>query len=202
MEQFNILARELTNSFEFAWNAISNTPISLLLILLAPALFTAVVFYHWLYSEKSSFKEWEKLKILLDLAENNQLLPSSRVLVVDDDPDFLNIAKNIFNTKGITVITAANGMDALNILNEDPFHHIDAVVTDLNMPHMEGKELFQRNNGLHPFLMVSGEEEKNLDSNVLSFCDAYMDKKKTQEEIVRATNSAINNWIEKGKKAA
>ena len=50
--------------------------------------------------------------------------------------------------------------------------------------------------------MVSGEEEKNLDSNVLSFCDAYMDKKETQEEIVRATNSAINNWIEKGKKAA
>lgn len=202
MEQLNILAGEIASSLEFAWNAVSNTPISLTLILLAPAIFTMVVFYHWIYNEKSSFKEWDKLKILLDLADNNQLLPSSRVLVVDDDPNFLEIAKNIFQKKGVTVITAKNGTDALNILNEDPFHHIDAVVTDLNMPKMAGIELFQRNLGGYPFLMVSAESEKNLDSNVLSFCDAYMDKKKTKQEIYKATNAAINNWIEKGKKSA
>jgi CheY-like chemotaxis protein len=60
---------------------------------------------------------------------------------------------------GCEVVTAASGLDALERLSENA--NIDILVTDLNMPGMDGYELAQRAAATRPGLqviMLSGRE--------------------------------------------
>ncbi len=60
------------------------------------------------------------------------------VLIVEDSMFFLNIEKSYFEAAGYHVITAINGKDAQEKLAA---HHVDVVVTDLDMPYCNGFEL-------------------------------------------------------------
>lgn len=62
-----------------------------------------------------------------------------QVLIVDDEPELLLSIKSGFEHAGhFRVLTAANGRDALDLLDRNK---IDLVVTDLRMPVMDGIEL-------------------------------------------------------------
>ena len=64
------------------------------------------------------------------------------VLAVDDEEKMLEILEEILELCGCTVVTARNGEEALKVLEDsDP---PDAIVLDLRMPVMDGRELFQR----------------------------------------------------------
>ncbi len=57
------------------------------------------------------------------------------VLVVDDDPNSLDIASTLLRHYGATVFTAVNGHEALAVLSEVQPHFI---ISDLSMPVMDG----------------------------------------------------------------
>ena len=80
------------------------------------------------------------------------------VLVVDDDPLVLEVTADMLKDLGCAVVTAASGMDALERLSENA--NIEILVTDLNMPGMDGYELVQRAAVIRPGLQVllSGRE--------------------------------------------
>lgn len=61
-----------------------------------------------------------------------------RVLFVDDNRDFLEIAALALKKAGYDVTTAEDGSEAINKYNESPF---DAVVTDVMIPNLNGHEL-------------------------------------------------------------
>ena len=61
-----------------------------------------------------------------------------KILVVDDEPDILNLLDNLFTHKGFSVTTINNGELALKLLKRDEF---GVVLTDLKMPGMSGIEL-------------------------------------------------------------
>jgi DNA-binding NtrC family response regulator len=61
-----------------------------------------------------------------------------RVLVVDDEADIRAGLKKLIATLGATVETAADGLEALEVLDR---LHPDLVLTDLMMPRMTGAEL-------------------------------------------------------------
>jgi len=66
------------------------------------------------------------------------------VLIVDDSENAastLEIA--LLGIPGLSVTLASSGFEALNIL-ERPGPEIQAIVTDLNMPRMDGYELIRR----------------------------------------------------------
>lgn len=63
------------------------------------------------------------------------------ILFVDDEETILDIVREFFQYKGYTVITAGNGLEALEILKSNK---IDCCVTDINMPEMDGLELAER----------------------------------------------------------
>ncbi len=65
---------------------------------------------------------------------------SSTILVVDDSAMVRKFASISLSMQGFTVITAQDGMDALEKL---PDQIVDLVITDLNMPHMDGFELIR-----------------------------------------------------------
>jgi two-component system cell cycle sensor histidine kinase/response regulator CckA len=64
-----------------------------------------------------------------------------RVLVVDDEPGNLEVLKRIFR-KTNEVLTALTGLDALAILEREG-NRVDAIITDINMPDMNGVDFFK-----------------------------------------------------------
>jgi CheY-like chemotaxis protein len=64
--------------------------------------------------------------------------PATRsVLVVDDEPAILKLVSAMLSGEGFAVETAANGQEALTKLHD---HVPDAIVLDLRMPVMSGRE--------------------------------------------------------------
>ncbi|NUQ01440.1 MAG: sigma-54-dependent Fis family transcriptional regulator [Armatimonadetes bacterium] len=63
-----------------------------------------------------------------------------RILLVDDEPNLLRVVRRILHRRGAEVESAANGRDALEVL--DGFQ-ADLVLTDLMMPEMDGVQLIQ-----------------------------------------------------------
>jgi CheY-like chemotaxis protein len=62
-----------------------------------------------------------------------------QVVIVDDEPDLLlTIQAGFINNNRFQIMTAGNGLEALDILEKKP---IDLIVTDLRMPKMDGIEL-------------------------------------------------------------
>lgn len=64
----------------------------------------------------------------------------NRVLVVDDEPNQRSALSQMIALWGYETATASNGREALQKLSEFP---ADAVVTDLNMPVMDGKQFIE-----------------------------------------------------------
>lgn len=60
------------------------------------------------------------------------------ILFVDDEESILAIASEYFKQKGYQVRTAANGLEAIELLENEK---IDCCFTDINMPKMDGLEL-------------------------------------------------------------
>ncbi len=63
---------------------------------------------------------------------------SWKVLVVDDEPDSLDVVMRVLRYHGATVYTASNGAEALDIMKEvQP----TLILSDLSMPVMDGWEM-------------------------------------------------------------
>jgi two-component system cell cycle sensor histidine kinase/response regulator CckA len=92
----------------------------------------------------------------LDLQKESDLLPkgSETVLLVEDESSVRNLAYRILCQQGYTVLEAANGDEALCIVQEHIGKEIDLLLTDVVMPRMSGKELADRLKTLKPELKV------------------------------------------------
>jgi CheY-like chemotaxis protein len=75
------------------------------------------------------------------------------VLVVDDEPAIRDVAHRVLTSAGYRVITAANGQDALDIL-EDPGTSADVLLTDVVMPGMTGEAFAARIKTMRPGIRV------------------------------------------------
>lgn len=79
-----------------------------------------------------------------------------RVLLVDDEAEFLEPTAARLERRGLTCATAASGEDAIRLLGEGSF---DCVVADLRMPGMDGLQLLahvRRNNPSLPVILLTG----------------------------------------------
>lgn len=84
------------------------------------------------------------------------------ILVVDDDTDYLRLFRIFLQLEGFSVICAASGDEALSILSDSNIH---LMITDLNMPGMDGIELAKNASIIMPFMPIilhSGEISPEL----------------------------------------
>lgn len=68
---------------------------------------------------------------------------SRTVLVVDDEPDNVELARVVLRRSGYRVLTASDGVEALAVWEREAAA-IDLVVLDIVMPRMDGAETFRR----------------------------------------------------------
>ena len=78
-------------------------------------------------------------------------MKAARILVVDDELNMRLVLKTMLKKEGYEVSTAANGLEALKILEAKK---IDVVATDLKMPQLDGMKLLDRIIRDDPYLPV------------------------------------------------
>ncbi len=108
------------------------------------------------------------------------------VLIVDDEPAFRFLVRDILMADGFDVLTAENGQEALRKLS---IVHPDIIVSDIYMPIMDGVNLHKsvRENPMYatlPFLFVSGySDEYALTSVRDPRYDGFLRKGRPPQEI-------------------
>ncbi len=105
---------------------------------------------------------------------------SKKILVAEDSPTMRSlISSAILSVGEYEIIEAANGFDALRIL---PREKVDMVITDINMPDINGLELvsFLKNNPNYkslPLLIISTEgSERDRQKGLALGADGYLVK--------------------------
>ena len=82
--------------------------------------------------------------------------PNPRVLIVDDEPSVLITTRVILEQEGYAVETATGGEAALALIAD---HNFDLVLTDLNMPRVDGLAVLaevQRRSPNTATIMITG----------------------------------------------
>ena len=116
------------------------------------------------------------------------------LLVVDDNDDALEVLSMLLRSCGADVLQARNGSDALACVDEQPT--IDAVVTDLSMPAMDGVELVRQLRLRRPMrplpaIAVTGFYEHYMDTAGAGF-DAFLRKPVNFDELCRTIHTVTN----------
>jgi CheY-like chemotaxis protein len=107
------------------------------------------------------------------------------VLVVDDAMDTRYIYERYLQYRGARVVTAADGLEALQCVQIDP---PDAIVLDLAMPRVTGWDVIRdlkANAGTRgiPIVVLSGQEAR--DSAIDAGADSYLEKPCPPEDVLR-----------------
>jgi DNA-binding response OmpR family regulator len=80
---------------------------------------------------------------------------SKRILVVEDDPDTLQLLRRLFSMKGCTVFCAASMGDALKVAEAA---EIDILVTDITLPDGSGVQMLERFKDRVPVIALTGHD--------------------------------------------
>lgn len=72
---------------------------------------------------------------------NESFLPQSTVLIVDDNPQNVELLQAFLESLPVKIVTAVDGLDALNKVAE---HSPDLILLDIMMPQMSGFQVCRR----------------------------------------------------------
>lgn len=101
----------------------------------------------------------------------------NNILVVDDEPDVLEIFKDVFKKEGYYVSTASDSEEAIKLLHENPF---DVLITDICLPGEDGIGLIKKTKQHWPKMpmiaMTGYGSDKVLLECINADCFGYVDK--------------------------
>jgi len=119
------------------------------------------------------------------IVEDDDVDSFTRILVVDDSITVREVERKLLESAGYQVQTAVDGMDGLNVLRSQ---HFDMLVTDVDMPRMNGVELvktLRQDASLRslPVLMVSYKDrEEDKMRGLEAGADYYLTKGSFHDE--------------------
>jgi len=98
---------------------------------------------------------------------------SVKVLIVDDEKDFLDIIAERISARGMDVSTASSAEDALNMVEEESF---DVVIMDFMMPALDGFKALKLMKTKQPevqIILLTGNvpDEKRIEARALGALD-------------------------------
>jgi two-component system cell cycle response regulator len=75
------------------------------------------------------------------LPNNESFLPQSTILIVDDNPQNIELLQAFLESLPVKIVTAIDGLDALEKVNQ---HNPDLILLDIMMPRMSGFQVCRR----------------------------------------------------------
>jgi CheY-like chemotaxis protein len=114
------------------------------------------------------------------------------ILLVDDNPEYLLLTRDILHTNGYTVHMAKDGEEGCEVLME---HEIDLIISDIRMPKLDGLKLHAFARELEryrdtKFIFVSGVKDAFRDVvNVDPKVDFFVSKATPLKEFLRLIDS-------------
>ncbi len=119
--------------------------------------------------------------------------PPDRLLIVDDVPDNVFLARTILEEEGYEILTAADGPTALHLVaTEKP----DLVLLDVMMPGMDGYEVTQRIRQMPdlpfiPILLITAYDRANAVQGLDLGADEFIRKPIEAEELLARVRSLL-----------
>ncbi|MCA9669197.1 MAG: sigma-54-dependent Fis family transcriptional regulator [Myxococcales bacterium] len=115
-----------------------------------------------------------------------------KILVADDETNLRRVLGAILKREGHQVLSAENGAEALELLARND---VDAVITDLRMPKVDGMELLERTVADYPdvpviVLTAHGSVDNAVTAVKLGAFD-YLEKPFEQEQIKQVVSKAL-----------
>ncbi|MFA7228680.1 MAG: response regulator [Melioribacteraceae bacterium] len=117
------------------------------------------------------------------------------ILVADDSPTIRKFVSVALSLKGYEIVVCADGMEAIEIL---PTKKVDLVITDLNMPNVDGYELIssiRKNNEYQeiPIIVLSSlgnteDIQRGLECGANSYLVKPFDPKRVIYEVSKYLN--------------
>jgi len=132
----------------------------------------------------------------------NAQIPASKgtILVADDDPDIVAIAKTTLEDTGYIVQTAYNGMEVFSRLEEQKS---DLIILDIMMPQMDGWKVLQQLKGNTdyssiPVILITAKiQQENMVRGYELGADYYIPKPFTSAHLINITDLLINKNAQK-----
>ncbi len=124
-----------------------------------------------------------------------------KILIVDDCQTTRKLLSLYLKLKGFEVVTAENGLDAVEKLGTNS---INLVLTDLNMPYMDGIELVRTlradpATAALPVIMVTTEaDQEEKDKAAAAGANGYMIKPVTADAVTHHIKDLLKEIFEKG----
>ena len=117
------------------------------------------------------------------------------ILVVEDEETVRSVAQRILETLNYNVVSASNGVRALDLLEEleTPVH---LVLTDVVMPAMSGPELVQelkKRRGSLRFLFMSGYSDRYASTSLPHTDTPVLEKPFGRDALAVAVRNALDN---------
>jgi CheY-like chemotaxis protein len=123
---------------------------------------------------------------------------SESILLVEDDSNLRALVARVLKSRGYTVHVAASGVEAL-LIASDPAILLDAVITDVVMPGMNGRELVEKLLESRPemgSLLMSGYTDDDvLRRGVLQGETAFLQKPFTPDQLARKVRAVLDRAI-------
>jgi len=151
---------------------------------------TKVTLYFPFYRE-------EDVPVSEDRISKNFGLKNIKILVVDDEENVRQLGFDILTEHGFRVVTANDGLDALQKLKEN--HDIRLVIMDMIMPVMTGKEAcIEIKKMEHPpkILISTGFSElSDLKTILGTYAEGLIQKPYSTSELVKAVENLLRNPV-------
>lgn len=115
---------------------------------------------------------------------------SPHVLIVEDEPDLLEVLELAFESAGYRVTTASNGVGGWQHFDRE---HPDLVVMDLNMPQMSGFRFLElvRSESEVPVLILTAYDFAEAEEIANHRPNYFMNKPFDAQELILQANCLI-----------
>jgi DNA-binding NtrC family response regulator len=128
------------------------------------------------------------------IIQGGNILEKMKMMLVDDEERYLTTTQKLLERKGVEVLIAPGGKEALELLKR---HRIHVVVLDVKMPEMDGNETLKVIKALYPLvevIMLTGHAtvDSAIDGLKSGACD-YLMKPADIDEILEKTTIAFEN---------
>jgi two-component system chemotaxis sensor kinase CheA len=113
------------------------------------------------------------------------------ILVVDDQFTVRELERTILEAAGYRVLTAEDGRAALGVLDDEP--DVDCVVTDIEMPRMDGLDLLEairarpERSALPVVIVTAHDDDQSLERGADAGADAWVVKSQFEQQALLET---------------